>query len=143
MNLDAFLMVSTTTLGKDRERIRHSKGDRCRKMSTVREGGRGRTVSGPRRIAPTIPSFPSLSLVPLPCILNILLFMGLEWQMSEGRAKIREKKGGGNVEGGRRRRLAMHRDKRSPFGVRSRRTWARGGLDSAMRFWRRGRRSAC
>ncbi len=98
MNLDAFLMVSTTTLGKDRERIRHSKGDRCRKMSTVREGGRGRTVSGPRRIAPTIPSFPSLSLVPLPCILNILLFMGLEWRMRDGRAnnlgKGRRRKGG-------------------------------------------------
>ena len=72
-------MVSTTTFGKDRELIRHSKGERHYKVSTVREGGRGRSASGARRITPTIPSFPSLSLVPLPCILNVLHFMGLEW----------------------------------------------------------------
>ena len=85
-------MVSTTTLGKDRELIRHSKGERRRKVSAEREGGRGRTASGARRIGPTIPSFPSLSLVPLPCILSILLFMGLEWQMSDGRAKYQGKR---------------------------------------------------
>ena len=88
----AFLMVSTTTLRRDRELIRHGKGDRCRKVSTVREGGRGRTASAGRRIAPTIPSFPSLSLVPLPCILNVLHFVWLEWQMSEGRAKNKVKR---------------------------------------------------
>ena len=77
MNLDAFLRVATKTLGKDRERIRHSEGDRHFRVSTVREGGRERTVSGSRRSAPTIPSFTSLSLVPWPCILTVLLFIRL------------------------------------------------------------------
>ena len=73
MNLDAFLGVSTTTIGRNKKLIRHGKEERHCKVSTEREGGRGRTASGARRIAPTTPRFPSLSPVPLPCILNVRL----------------------------------------------------------------------